>query len=128
MSQYARELPVDKNNNAYLTGIPNFVANQSWASVFTVSSTVGLSDRTTVVQISTVGQPVNFKWGAGPVTGTSFDGTVMANTSQVYVVPQSVFGRPTSVMGANGQNGLYNSISLISLGTVTAGSVFGCEF
>ena len=81
------------------------------------------------MQIAAVGAPVNFKWGSGSVTGTSFDGTILTGNSQIYVVPQSVFGNSvtTSVMGANGANGLYNSISLKTIGG-SAGSVFGTEF
>ena len=41
---------VDKNNNPYICSTPNFAANQSWGSVFTVASTVGLNDKTTVLQ------------------------------------------------------------------------------
>jgi hypothetical protein len=126
MANYARELPIDKNMNPYTVSTPNFVANQSWSSVFTVSSTVGLSDKTTVIQIAAVGATVNFKWGAGSVTATSFDGTVVANTQVTFVVPQSIMGA-ASLMGANGANGLYNSISLKTVGGNT-GSVFAAEF
>lgn len=127
MKYYAKALPIDVENNPYQTTTPNAVANQSWSSVFTVSSTLGLSDRTTVVQIATQGAGVNFKWGPGSVTGTSFDGTVSANSQQTFVVPVSILAAANSVMGANGANGLYNQISLRTIGGNT-GSVFGTEF
>jgi hypothetical protein len=127
MAQYAKSLPVDQNNNPYTVSTPNFPSNQSWSSVFTVSSTIGLSDRTTVIQIAAVGAPVNFKWGPGSVTGSSFDGTVSAGTATVYVVPSSILANAGSVMGANGANGLYSSISLKTVGG-NAGSVFAAEF
>lgn len=129
MANYARELPIDKQNNQYTESTPAFVTNQSWSSVFTVSSTVGLSDKTTVIQLSAVGAPANFKWGGGSVTGTSFDGTIPSNVQVTFVVPQSVMGAGVnaSMMGANGANGLYNSISIKTVGGNT-GSVFGAEF
>lgn len=127
MAQYAKDLPVDKNNNPYFTTTPAYPAIQSWSSVFTVSSTVGLSDRTTVVQIATVGTTTNFKWGPSSVTATNFDGTVPPNTVGVFVVPVSIVAASNSVMGANGANGLYNQISLRTVGGNT-GSVFAAEF
>lgn len=126
MAQYAQALPVDKFNNPYTVATPAFPSNQSWSSVFTVSSTVGLSDKTTVIQIVTAGSAANIKWGPGSVTGTSFDATIPANAELTLVVPQSVLAS-TSVMGANGANGLYNSISIRTVGGNT-GSVWGAEF
>lgn len=126
MAQYAQALPVDKFNNPYTVATPAFPSNQAWSSVFTVSSTVGLSDKTTVIQIVTAGSAANIKWGPGSVTGTSFDATIPANAELTLVVPQSVLAS-TSVMGANGANGLYNSISIRTVGGNT-GSVWGAEF
>lgn len=125
--QYARALPVDSQNNPYTVATPNYTSNQAWSSVFTVSSTVGLSDKTTVVQIAAIGAAVNIKWGTGSVTGTAFDGTIPANTQITFVVPQSVMANSASLMGANGSNGLYNSLSIKTVGGNT-GSVFGAEF
>ncbi len=129
MATYARDLPVDKQGNPYTEATPAYPANQSWSSVFTVSSTIGLNDKTTVVQLSAFGAPANFKWGPNSVTGTSFDGTIPINTQVTFVVPQSIMavGYSASMMGANGANGLYNSISIKTLGGNT-GSVFGAEF
>lgn len=126
MSQYAKDLPVDKNNNPYSSTTPNYVANQSWSGVPLTSSVIGLSDKTTVVQIAAVGGPVSFKWGGGSVTGTSFDGTVSGGTQGIFVVPVSIMAA-VSVMGAGGANGLYNSIS-VKTSTATSASVFGAEF
>lgn len=126
MAQYAKQLPVDQNNNPYTVATPNFVSNQSWQGVPIVSSTIQLSDKTTVIQLSAAGGPVNFKWGPGSVTSSSFDGTIPANTQNTYVVPVSITAA-VSVMGANGANGLYNSIS-IKTATAVSASVFGAEF
>lgn len=128
MATYAKALPMDQYGNPYTVATPNFPAIQSWGSVFTVSSTVGLSDRTTVVQFMTVGQPVNIKWGASSVTATNFDVSMPANTTITLVVPQSIMavGSNVSVMGANGANGLYNSVSIKQL--TIGGSVFGAEY
>ncbi len=126
MAQYARELPVDKNNNPYSVSIPGQVSNQSWGSVFTVSSTIGLNANTTAIQLVALGNPANFKWGPSSVTATNFDGTIPVNTPQMFVVPQSVAGVYPSIQGANAANGLYNQISIKQVGG--AGSVFGAEF
>lgn len=125
-ANYAKALPIDSQLNPYQTTIPNAVANQSWSSVFTVSSTVGLSDRTTVLQIMTIGAGVNFKWGPASVTATSFDGSVAPNSQQTFVVPVSIMAAGNSVMGSNGSNGLYNQISLKQVGGT--GSVFAAEY
>ena len=112
MAQYARELPVDKNNNPYSVSTPGYPSLQSWQAAPTVSSTIGLTDRTTVVQLAAQGGAINFKWGTGSVTSSSFDGTVVGGYTQTFVVPVSILANANSVMGANGANGLYNSISI----------------
>lgn len=127
MAQYAKDLPVDKNNNPYTVSTPGYTSNQSWQGVPVTSSTIGLSDRTTVVQLAVQGGAVNFKWGPASVTSTNFDGTVVGGYAQVFVVPVSIVANPNSVMGANGANGLYNSISIKAATTMSA-SVFGTEF
>ncbi len=124
MAQYAQDLPTDQNNNPYLSGTPAYPSNQSWSGSYTVSSTVGLSDKTTVIQIMSTGSPVNFLWGPGSVTATAFDGSVSANDARTFVVPQSVLAA-NSVMGANGANGLYNKISIKATGS---SSVFVAEY
>lgn len=124
MAQYARELPVDRFNNPYFTGTPAFVSNQSSSGTFAASSTIGLSDKTTVIQIMTTGSPLNFVWGPGSVTGTSFDGSVSANDARTFVIPVSIVAA-VSVMGANGANGLYNKISIKATGS---SSVFVAEY
>lgn len=127
MVNYAKSLPVDGNENPYTVSTPAFPSNQSWQGTPITSSTIGLSDRTTVVQLAAQGGAINFKWGPGSVTATSFDGTVVGGYTQTFVVPVSIMANGYSVMGANGANGLYNSIS-IKTATGLSGSVFGCEF
>ncbi len=127
MSQYARELPVDKNNNPYIVSTPNFVSNAAWASVFTISSTVGLNDKTTAIQVTAVGAAVQLRWGNTSISSTNFDAVIPANTAQMFVVPQSIIAVNNSVMGANGANGLYNKVSFVTVGG-NVGSVFGAEY
>lgn len=134
MAQYAKALPVDTNNNSYVTSIPNYVSNQAWSSVFTVSSMIGLSDKTTVVQLTAVGANALFKWatvsdqsGVSSITATKFDGVIPVGFPQTVVVPQSIMSvGASSLMGANGSNGLYNAIAIKQ--QATGGSVFGVEF
>lgn len=126
MAQYAKSLPVDQNNNPYTVSTPNFVSNQSWQGVPITSSVIQLTDRTTVIQLASQGGSINFKWGTSSVTASNFDGTIVSGNTQTFVVPQSVMAA-NSVMGANGANGLYNSIS-VKVATGLSGSVFGAEF
>ena len=135
MSQYAHELPVDKQNNPYLVSMPSSIANQAWSSVFTVSSVAGFSDKTTTIQLTAIARPLIYKWvsianlgASSSVTGTSFDGVVPAAYSQILVIPQSVMavGYSSSMMGANGANGLYNGIAIKQ--TAINGSVFCAEY
>ena len=66
------------------------------------------------------------KWGNGSVTGSNFDIQVNAGQNLTFAVPQSVFGAPlSSVAGANAANGLYNSISFLSVGVA---SVYTAEY
>lgn len=126
MAQYAKALPVDQQNNPYTAATPNFPAIQSWSGAPTASSTIGLTDRTTAIQIVAIGGVGLLKWGASSVTASSFDAIISPGAPTMFVVPQSVMAAGNSVMGANGANGLYNKVSIFT--QTASASVFGAEF
>lgn len=123
MAQYAKQLPVDQNNNPYTDATPAFPSNQSWSGVPVASSTIGISDKSTVIQMGSQGGVALFKWGPSSVTTSNFDG-VVTGTPRSFVIPVSIVAA-VSVMGANGMNGLYNKVSVF---TPSSASVFGAEF
>ena len=127
MALYAQTLPVDRQNNPYSNAVPPFASNAAWSGSFTVSSTVGVNDKTTAVQLMTSGSAINFKWGAGSVTGTAFDGSLSANESKLVAIPINTMFSGGSVVGANAQYGLYSSISIKAVGGGTS-SVFAAEY
>ena len=133
MAQYARELPVDKNNNPYTVSSPNFQSLQATTGTPTTSSIISLTDRTTVVEVTAIGGPIMMKWGNTSIaTGNAavIDNAIPPNTSRTFVVPQSVFAVSSnqSVMGANGANGLFNMLSVKTLGASSIATVIVTEF
>lgn len=126
---YAKNLPLDKNNYPYET-IPSFVSNQSQSGAPSTSSVISLSDKTTVLDVTVfstaAGNAVIIgKWGPSSVTATNFDWAVQAGQYRTFVVPQSIAGT-SSVSGVNVAYGLYNSVAVKSLSTVA--SVLTVEF
>lgn len=129
---YARNLPLDKNNMPY-PAPPAFTSSQSQAGNPVASSVITLSANTTTIGIMALGgqagnAAIIGKWGASSVTSTNFD--IMVNSGQTlpFVVPVSVFGAQlASVAGANAQNGLYTSLS-VKAATAQACSIFTAEY
>lgn len=128
MAQYARELPVDKENNPYTVSSPNFPSYQSQGGSPIASSTLTLSDKTTVVEATAVGGPILLKWGPTSVTGTNFDNVIPSNTTRTFVVPQSVAGVYPSIQGANPANGLYSSVSFKTTAASSIATIYTAEF
>lgn len=128
---YAKNLAIDKNNNVY-PGIPPVIANQQWSGVPVSSSVIGLTDRTTVIDVTALGgqggnAAILGKWGPNAVSTSNFDWVVSSGQTRTLVVPVSVMGNSQSIMGANGQNGLYKSMAII-VATAQSASVFGAEY
>lgn len=124
-NNYAPQLPRDKADNSLQEYPAPIIAIQAQNGVPAASSIVTLSDRTTMIEVAAVGNPLLMKWGAATVTATSFDHIIAANSVRRFVVPQSVAGVP-SIAGANVMNGLYNKVGFI-VATGSA-SVFTAEY
>lgn len=128
--RYAKELPQDKNNQTY-PALPAVPANQGWIVVPAASSTIGLTDKTTVLDLTVIGgqagnAAVLGKWGTATASATNFDFAVNSGQSRTFVVPQSVAGTQ-SIAGIATQMGLYKTVTLVTATAVSA-SVIGAEY
>lgn len=128
---YARDLPIDRNNNLY-PAPPAYISNQSQNGVPAASSVVTLNDKTTVLMVMAMGgnagnAGIIGKWGSASVTGNNFDFMVNSGQTTPLVVPVSVMGGVSSVAGANVVNGLYQTVAL-KTATAQSCSVFTSEY
>lgn len=128
MAMYAKQLPVDRYNNPFTGASPAFPSNASQGGSPIASSVITLSDLTTVVEFTSVGGPILLKWGPGSVTSSNFDNVVGGGQTRILVVPQSVMANSNSVMGANGANGLYNSVSVKTTAASSIATIYTSEF
>lgn len=90
------------------------------------SSVVSFGANTTVVEITALNASLAIKWGAASVISTSgatanYDHIVPVNTTRRFVIPRSVIGVTASIVGKNVLNGLYNSMAVITVGSVATG-------
>ena len=129
---YARELPLDKNNYPY-PAPPAKTSYQSQNGVPLASSVLSLTPNTTVLQIMVIGGQLGNaaiigKWGSASVTATNYDFMVNSGQNAPFVVPINTFGTGTqSVAGIQTQLGLYSTVALKTATTQSA-SVFTAEY
>ena len=143
MSQnYAKPLPVDARNNVMDEYPAPYKAVATVSTVPVASSCISLTDRTTVVEIAAVGGAGSFiRWvprtetaAVSPAASViasglgvaNFDHFIPAGTVRRFVVPIEIVPA-TSIMGANGANGLYNRLAWINASGVSS-SVLSTEF
>lgn len=84
------------------------------------SSVISFGANTTTVEVVALNGAIAMKWGPGSVVAiagatANFDHIVPINTVRRFVIPQSVIGATSSVVGANALNGLYNSMAVITV-------------
>lgn len=113
---YAREVPLAKNEKQFDGAPPAFTSNQASSLAPSASSVIGLSDKTTLIELTCFAQSAGQgailgRWGASSVTSTAFDFVVPVGSQRQFVVPVSIAGIQ-SVAGANVANGLYSQIAL----------------
>lgn len=136
---YSQRLPVDRDGNHMPESPPPVL---SLAEVVrgngAASSTFGLTQNTTVVQVTTAGSPAAVKWGTS-VIGVSiaeatpdYDVIVPANSQLLLVVPRFQAGianwnanQGPSILGMNRSEGLYTHMALT---TGVIASVFVAEY
>lgn len=93
------------------------------------SSVISFGSNTTAVEITALNASLAIKWGCkdnnpsviGSGATANFDHIVPVNQTRVFVIPTSVYGASSSVVGANFQNGLYSTMAVIATTSVLTG-------
>ena len=118
---YAHMLPKDQSGEAMQNYPAATVALQRTTAIPpAASSVISLSDLTTEVEISALNGAIAMKWGSASVIAVAgatanYDHVIPINTVRRFVVPIQKVPDHNSVMGANGANGLYNSLAVITM-------------
>lgn len=131
MINYAKALPVDKNNNS-LQGLP--APFRPLARITsengTVSSVVSFTHDTTAIEIAAVGGAAAMRWVTTGDTQASivtvagstsnFDHIISTGTVRRFVIPIESQGLGnSSVVGVNRQEGLYQRVAYKSMGVAS---------
>lgn len=143
-SNYAVGVPIG-NNSSDMQGYPApLQAKASWGTTQLASSVINLTDRTTVLEVSAGGgQGIALRWvkttetaGVSPAASVissgigvaNFDHFVPSGQTRRFVVPvdPSIVVNTGSVMGSNGQNGLFKRVAWITPAPVS--SILATEF
>lgn len=138
---YARELPHDKAGESMQEFAAPYKANARYSTNnATVSSVISLTDNTTTIEISAVGQSVAVRWIPASETAAvspfasvittngvtaNFDHIVPANNYRRFVVPVESAG-VSSVVGLGVQAGAYRRVAVMSAAAVS--SIMVSEF
>ncbi len=130
-------LPHDKGNNVMQNVVPT--ASIKAIRVLeqgTISSVYSLTPDTTFIEIAALTVPAAMRWvrtgdGEGSVVtivaGANFEHIIPAGRFRQFAVPiEKMYQAPSSMVGANVQNGLYTKVAVKSL--LAAGSVMLTEF
>ncbi len=141
MSQnYAPSIPSDREGHELQEFAAPFKANARYGTNnATVSSVITLSDNTTAIEVSAMGQSVALRWVPATetaavtpfasviTTGTSanFDHVVPPNYFRRFVVPVETQG-VNSIVGIGVQAGTYRRVAVMS--SATASSIMVTEF
>lgn len=134
MANYAPALGLDKNGIPIQNAPPPVSVIASYHSEnAVVSSMIGLTHNTTLVEVVGVGGAVAIRWvrtgdGTGAATSvittpgtTNFNHVVPADTVRQFVVPRENGGSSeASVQGVNRGEGLYQRIAFKSAGVVSS--------
>ena len=118
---YSAALAHDKNNEPLVGSPPPIPAKAYNVAVPpAASSVITFGANTTAIEVAALNGAVAIKWGPGSVIAVAgatanFDHVVPINTIRRFVIPQSVIGATSSVVGANALNGLYNSMAVITM-------------
>lgn len=146
MNNYAAKLANDSSGEPMQNAPAPIPAKATWAAIVAlgVSSVISLGDRTTVVEVeASGGNGVAIRWvktsetaGVSPFASVISSGLGLANYDHIvpsgvvrrFVVPidDSIRVNVQSVMGTNGQNGLYKRLAWTAAGATA--SVMATEF
>jgi len=130
MRDYASPTPIDRYGNVLQGTVPATTAIATNVNGAKVSSIIALNGNTTMVEVTATGTGgAVIKWigsviGTNPhpsVTTANFDAAVSENTTQRFVVPQSIMGMSTgSVIGGYGKmSGCYTLLGTLALSTAS---------
>lgn len=134
---YAKGVPMGNNQVPFFNCPPPVKAVIARLSEnATASSVITMSQNTTAIELTTLGTAALMKWitvgdGEGSVFGNasvmSYDHVVAANTTRRFVVPIEVSpnGAPSSMVGANIENGLFRRFAWKTQGVA---SVYSNEY
>lgn len=118
---YSPAMAHDKNNEPLFNHPAPLPTKQVTVAVPpAASSVISFGANSTNIEVAAGNGPIAIKWGIGSVIAiagstANFDHVVPANSIRRFVIPQSVQGVTSSVVGANVLNGLYNSMAIISM-------------
>lgn len=130
------QIPHDKAN-VPMQGLPApKVAFATYAAEnATASSVISVTANTTIIEIGAQGTAAVMKWipvtSTNPsvfssVSGANFDHVIPKDTYRRFAMPiESMYQAPSSMVGANVQNGLYQRVAIKSIGV---GSVLLTEY
>lgn len=135
-----KQLPRDKGGEPMQEFATPFkaVAQSNWENIG-ASSYLSLSPNTTTIEITAVGTAAAIRWIATTDTQASvvtnaagtpnFDNIIAVNTTRRFAVPiEAMYQAPSSMVGANIQNGLYRRVALKTATLSTPSSVLVSEF
>lgn len=137
MSNYAKELPFDKQQTPLQGHSSPVKALARYGTFGAVSSVITMTADTTVIEIgASGGAGVVLRWvpttdtqasviGAG--ASQNYDNFIPADGWRRFVVPIEKNVGTQSIQGMNPQNGLYQRYATIAVGTPTS-SVLASEF
>ena len=140
-----KNLPHDKQNNVMQEFPAPFLAKARYTSENGVaSSVISVSHDTTSLEITANGGAAIMRWvptsetaGVGAAasvigiagTTSNYDHVIPANTMRRFAIPiETTFQAPSSMVGANRQNGLYHRVAIKSATLLGLSSVLVSEF
>ena len=121
-------LPRDKGNQPMQEYPSPKLANARYTSEnATTSSVISVSHDTTTLEVAAIGGPAVLRWVATSDTQASvisnagatanYDHVIPSGTMRRFAIPiESMYQAPSSMVGANRLNGLYQRVAIKSVG------------
>ena len=135
-----KQLPRDKNEGIMQDFPAPFLSKARYTNENGVaSSVISVSADTTTIEITANGGAAIMRWVAsadtqGSVIGiagatANYDHVIPANTLRRFAIPiETTYQAPSSMVGANVQNGLYRRVAIKSAALLGLSSVLVSEF
>ena len=141
-----KQLPQDKMGQTMTEFAAPFISNARYTNENAVaSSVITVNDKTTTIEVTANGGAAILRWvprtetagvgAAGSVIGiagatANYDHVIPSNTMRRFAIPIEVStgNAPSSMMGANSLNGLYQRFAIKSAALLGLSSVLTSEF